>query len=458
MDNMELYYRTRADIPNSFKKYLDWKYGVIERAGLHIEDYTKQAIGLYVDYTGDTTQRLGKASGLTAGTDFNRFPMFGGRRRCNVLDDGTIAAYYGDENFVEDGSNGQVMVYQPKFYYRVDALETDDIDTGIGKHLRKANYWVSEKKLSGFKLHPAFVNESGQEVDYILISAYEGSLYDTSESVYITDDAQVMDANEDKLCSILGVKPASGKTQTLSRPNVEKLSNNRGVGWHGLTIKIASMEQMLMLIELGTANVQACIGRGVVSISDSPSTTNNSSYTGSTSSLGNSTGRASETINERDGTEYTETADGKTSIAFRGVENFWGNIIKAVYGINIMGSGSMGGGQPYICSDYNYAESKYSDNYIGAGFTLPNSSGYVTAFGYDAEYDYLFIPSECSESASEIIGDRCFITANLNGSRTAFIGGYWSYSVGRSAYCWTLNNVVGTRSRIYGGRLVYVPQ
>lgn len=459
MDNMELYYRTRADIPNSFKKYLDWKYGVIERAGLHIqEDYTKQAIGLYVDYTGDTTQRLGKASGLTAGTDFNRFPMFGGRRRCNVLDDGTIAAYYGDENFVEDGSNGQVMVYQPKFYYRVDALETDDIDTGIGKHLRKANYWVSEKKLSGFKLHPAFVNESGQEVDYILISAYEGSLYDTSESVYITDDAQVMDANEDKLCSILGVKPASGQTQTLSRPNVEKLSNNRGVGWHGLTIKIASMEQMLMLVELGTANVQASIGKGVVSISDSPSTTNNSSYTGSTSSLGNSTGRASETINERDGTEYTETADGKTSIAFRGVENFWGNIIKAVYGINIVGSGSMGGGRPYICSDYSFAESKYSDNYIGAGFTISNSSGYVTAFGYDAEYDWLFIPSECSESASEIIGDRCFITANLNGSRTAFIGGYWSYSVGRSAYCWTLSNVVGTRSRIYGGRLVYVPQ
>lgn len=39
-----------------------------------------------------------------------------------------------------------------------------------------------------------------------------------------------------------------------------------------------------------------------------------------------------------------------------------------------------------------------------------------------------------------------------------FIGGYWSYNVGRSAYCWTLNNVVGTRNHIYGGRLVYVPQ
>lgn len=458
MDNLEIYYRTHSNFPESLKKYMDWEYGVKRQIGIVDSDFSKQAIGLYVDYTGGTTQRLGKASGLTAGADFDRFPMFGGRRRCTVLDDGTITAYYGDENFVEDGSNGQVMVYQPKFYYRVDALETDDIDTGIGKHLRKANYWVSDKQLSGFKLHPAFYDESGNTVDYILISAYEGSLYDTSENEYITDDAQVMDANEDKLCSILGVKPASGKTQALSRPNVEKISNNRGVGWHGLTIKIASMEQMLMLVEHGTANVQASIGRGVVSTSDSPSTTNNAAYTGSTSSLGNSTGRASETTTERDGTEYTETADGKISVAFRGVENFWGNIVKSVYGINITGSGSMGGGQPYICSDYSFAESKYSDNYRGAGFTISNSSGYVTAFGYDAEYDWLFIPSECSESASEVIGDKCFITANLNGSRTAFIGGYWSYSVGRSAYSWTLTNVVGTRNRIYGGRLVYVPQ
>jgi hypothetical protein len=32
--------------------------------------------------------------------------MYGNRRRCNVLDDGTITAWYGDSNFKEDGSNG----------------------------------------------------------------------------------------------------------------------------------------------------------------------------------------------------------------------------------------------------------------------------------------------------------------------------------------------------------------
>lgn len=461
MDNFELWYRLhvkKGDMPESVAKYFNYKYGVKRRAGIISGDYTKQAIGLYVDYTNNVTQRLGKAAGLTAGTDFDQFPMFGGRRRCNVLDNGTITAHYGDSNFAEDGSNGQVMVYQPAFYYRVDALETDPISTGIGEHLRKANYWISDKKLSGFKLHPAFYNENGEAVSYILISAYEGSLYDTSAGAYITNDAQVMNAGEDKLCSIANVKPASCKTQALTRPNIEQLANNRGAGWHSLTIKVASAEQLLMLIELGTGNTQNAIGQGVVTISDSPNTTNNSSYTGSTSSLGNTTGRASETINERDGTEYTETANGKVSITYRGVENFWGNIWKSCYGVNIWGDGSMGGGQPYICADYNFVEDRNSGNYIGAGFTVTNAKGYIRAFGYSEDFDWLFMPSDVDVNANSVIGDYAYITANLSTFRVVVLGGYWDGGTDAGGFYWYLTRGVGRQRRTYGGRAVHVPQ
>ena len=58
--------------------------------------------------------------------------MYGGRKRCNVLDDGTITAYYGDVNYKEDGSNGQVMVYQPKFYYLMYPIKLEPITPGIG--------------------------------------------------------------------------------------------------------------------------------------------------------------------------------------------------------------------------------------------------------------------------------------------------------------------------------------
>lgn len=84
-------------------------------------------VGVQVDFANKTFKRLGGAEGKTKGTDFDVFPMFGGRKRCCVSNDGTILAYYGDNGYSEDGSNGQVMVYQPKFYYRVAPLRLEKI-------------------------------------------------------------------------------------------------------------------------------------------------------------------------------------------------------------------------------------------------------------------------------------------------------------------------------------------
>lgn len=407
-------------------------------------DYSKLP-GLEVDYEKCTTTRLGAAKNLTAGPQFNRFPMYAGRRRCNVSDNGTITAYVGDHNYREDGSNGQVMVYQPKFYYQVVPLKTDPQTDGIGYHLRRAQYWVSPKPQPEFKLHPAFINASGQEVDHILLSAYESSLYDTSALAYILDDAQVMDVAADKLSSIAGAKPASGKTQQFTRPNVEQLAQNRGPGWHGDTIKAESANQLLMAIELGAMNTQAAIGQGVVSILDTPNTENNSIITGGTSSLGNNTGMAN-------------GDNGKVSVSYRGMENPWGNIWKFVYGVNIWGDGTKKGGVPYICTDFNYAENKNSENYESAGFTLSNENGYISAMGYSEAFDWLFMPSETVGNSSLPVGDYLYITPNLNGYKIAPLGGSWGVSSGAGAFCWRLGIGVGTRDRYVGGRLVYVPQ
>ncbi|MGI6533892.1 MAG: hypothetical protein ACOX23_04670 [Peptococcia bacterium] len=65
-----------------------------------------------------TMTRLGDAEGKTAGADFNDFAPWSGMKLCNVADDGTITAYIGDGGFKRDGSNGQVMVKIPKFYYK----------------------------------------------------------------------------------------------------------------------------------------------------------------------------------------------------------------------------------------------------------------------------------------------------------------------------------------------------
>jgi len=417
-------------------------------------------VGIQVDYKNKTFKRLAGAANLTKGSDFDKFTMFGGRKRCNVADDGSIVAWYGDADYKEDGSMGQVMVYQPKFYYLVCPVEYDPIDTGIGYHLRKANYYVSEKPRVGFRLHPAFYDASGNEIDYFLTSAYEGSIYDTSASAYLLNDEQVMNTGEDKFSSIAGARPASGSSQNLTRPNIEAMAQNRGTNWHGDLIKQVSAEQMLMIIEMGMMNLQTAIAQGVISLAWTTGSDTTSSYaaaTGSTASLGNGTGRAEKTTTYEGGVAKEYTVDGKTSVCWRGKENFWGNIWKFVYGINIWGNGKMGGGQPYICSDFSFAESKNSGNYEPAGFTVTNANGYISAMGYSTACDWLFIASECLGNSSLPVGDYTYITVNLNDYRIAQLGGGWNYWDSAGGFCWYLAAGVGTRDRSIGGRLVYIP-
>lgn len=417
-------------------------------------------VGIQVDYKNKTFKRLAGAANLTKGSDFDKFTMFGGRKRCNVADDGSIVAWYGDADYKEDGSMGQVMVYQPKFYYLVCPVEYDPIDTGIGYHLRKANYYVSEKPRAGFRLHPAFYDASGNEIDYFLTSAYEGSIYDASASAYLLNDEQVMNTGEDKFSSIAGARPASGSSQNLTRPNIEAMAQNRGTNWHGDLIKQVSAEQMLMLIEMGMMNLQTAIAQGIVSLPWTTGSDTTSSYaaaTGSTASLGNGTGRAEKTTTYEGGVAKEYTVDGKTSVCWRGKENFWGNIWKFVYGINIWGNGKMGGGQPYICSDFSFAESKNSGNYEPAGFTVTNANGYISAMGYSTACDWLFIASECLGNSSLPVGDYTYITVNLNGYRIALLGGCWTYGGYAGGFYWYLINGVGFRGRNVGGRLVYIP-
>lgn len=423
--------------------------------------YTSEDIvGLCVDFENKTFTRLAGAVGLSQGVDFNKFAMYGGRRRCNVSDDGTILAYYGDEGYTEDGSNGQVMVFQPKFYYKVVPLKLEkNNDSSIGYHLRKVNYYVSSKPKTGFKLHPAFFDENGNAVDYILFSADEGSMFDVSANEYVNDGTNTDTAIEvgDLLCSVANVKPISGLKKPLNKVNLETMAQNRGSGWHLETIKATSANQLLMMIELGTMNSQTGIGQGIVSIPDNKAY-NCSSLTGSTAELGNSTGQATETVNEIGGTETTYNVNGKVSVTYRGVENPYGNIFKHIQGVNVWGDGSMCGGQPYVANNFTFNESKNSDNYEGVGFTLPNANGYINAMGYGKEeYDWLLLPSEIGGTSALPVGDFFYVTSDLNDYCIVLGGGSWNYGSFDGSFFGRCGYNVGSRDRSAGGRLLYVP-
>lgn len=457
---------------------VDYVATCIEDIKSYLGYIDKDIAGLQVDYKNGTFKRLAGAYGKSMGKDFNAFPMYGNRKRCNVENDGTIIAYYGDEEYLDD-DNPQVMVYQPAFWYKVVPLEYEKIENGIGYHLRKANYYVSSRPKLGFKRHPAFYDEQGNPIDYILFSAYEGSMLDVSRShsemgdhgMFVndsTDSTTIEYEDGDLLCSTGGQKPISGlRGESIgTRQNLETMAHNRGAGWHLSTIKAECANLLLMIIEMGTMNSQEAIGTGIGAISHNRSY-NCASLTGSTANLGNNTGRAEQTTNEIGGTEVVYTDEDKVAVTYRGIENPWGNIIKYVNGINIWGNGTMNGGQPYIADDFNFNENTHINNYKPAGFTLANTNGYISAMGWggdeNSDYDWLLLPSECGGDSALPVGDYCYHKPNLDGYKAVALGGNsissiaWMGISAMGALQWFCNYDSNYRTRLIGGRIIYIP-
>ena len=399
--------------------------------------------GVEVDFVNKKFTRLSGAVNRTPGAAFDSINAFGGRKRCNVADDGTVTAYYGDSGYTTTGKNAagtpvQVMVEQPKFYYKVVPMV---LEKGVkGMKIRKARYYVSDTLKPGFKVHPAFV-ENGNVNPYIYLAAFEGSLFDTSANAYILDNAQVADFAADKLSSIAGTKPAGGDTQNLTRANVRLLAQKRGAGWEQAYAATAAASQLLMLIEYASFNMQSAIGNGNTNQSSSAA---NIQYTGATVSLGNASGAVT-------------NANDIQLISYRGEENFWGNIWTWVDGMNEENPDPFESGQAGTLhvADHGFADNSKASPYKNTGIHPIQGSGYVSAFGYSEEFDWLFIAVEYSGNSSLPVGDYAW---NQNpGWRVAVLGGCCHNGSIAGAFCWILSNAASARYWAVGGRLVYVP-
>lgn len=423
--------------------------------------YTDNDIyGVEVDFVNKKFTRLAGAVGKTGGTSFDAIHCFGGRRRCNITNEGVVVAYQGDAAFTTTGAltqavtigettyavgtKVQVMVEQPKFYYKVVPLLTQIVSEGenYGQHMRKGRYYVSNTPKAGFKLHPAFIRNN-VEHDIIYLSAFEGSLYDASASAYILDDAQVADFSNDMLSSIANAKPMSGLTQNLTRANTRKLAQKRGTGWEQSYVATVSASQLLMLIEYASFNMQTVIGNGNVSKTDD-GTTNMAENTGATVTLGNASG-------------VVTNANGIQIISYRGEENPYGNIWKWVDGINVQNPSPFAAGQhgKVYVADNGFADNVSESPFKDTGICPAYGEGYVSAFGYSEEFDWLFIPTEHTGNTSLPVGD--YVWNNNPGWRVAPIGGSWNHGAIAGAFYWTLGSDASDRNRAIGGRLVYVP-
>ena len=145
--------------------------------------------GLSWNESTDAYTRRGTLAAFAAGVSPGNaaLPIQAAMRRCVISDAGVVQYYLSatDSTQKEDGTasdltgaDGQVMVQIPKFYYKYSWLAN-------------VHTWdISQFELAGFKVHPAFV-KNGAEMDFRYVGAYEGVLYDASQTTYTSDYSPV---------------------------------------------------------------------------------------------------------------------------------------------------------------------------------------------------------------------------------------------------------------------------
>lgn len=378
-------------------------------------------IGLEIDYANKTFKRLQGAKNKTAGNDFNSYTMLGGRKRCIVNEDGSIVRFLTTMDTIENIEDKRIMVYQPLCYFMRIPLST--VTTANGIKINKEQIYLSDTKYAGFELHPIFKDKDGNEVKYVLLPAYEsGTLRANGE--FVKDDQQNITFSTDKLVSIVNTKPISGYTQNFTYDVAEQMAENNGEGWQLTDLRFESLHQMLMSIEYGSMNLQNTFDLGLSRVNISGEV-NISSISGSTHSLLNESGRAENTTNITNGITNVYNEEGKCAISYRGLENPYGNIWRFIGGVEV--------------------ENRIlSCNGEEINFKLPTVPGWISAFGYDENHKWVFLPIECEGSSTLPVGDYSHLT-NSSTVNSGLAGGlinsqdncgpfYYGFNVAKANY------------------------
>ena len=411
--------------------------------------------GVEVDFSSKKITRLAGSEHFTAGADFDALDPWGGRKRCILTDEGVRLAYRGDAGYTESGAltqaitigeteypigtKVQVMVEQPIFYIKAVSVKAKNATSGKGKQYVKARFYISPTPKSGFSVPRAFYDMHGIPQDKIYLSAYEGSIYDTSATAQLLADEQVANFDDDKLCSIAGAKPCSGLTQNLTRANVRKLCNNRGEGWQSHNIFAMAVTEWLFMVEYASLDPQRNVGQGVSTFTDDGAT-NMAVVTGATAGIGNGSGIP-------DGGE-----SGKCSVTYRGEENLWGNIWTWLDCVNILAKGV---NEVWVTKIGTAPVDNTTEGYECLDAHATHSNGYVSSFGIDPQHPEILIPTEAS--GSDTFADYVYQNYTYDGFLVAVLGGRWGNG-SSCGFCLNLNGASSTRYRDVGGRLLYVPQ
>jgi len=329
-----------------------------------------------------------------------------------------------------DGSDGNVMVEIPRFYFRQTKSGTT------------TTWEISDIPLAGYSLHPAFF-KNGEIVDHRYIGAYDACYLDDTDSTYksglnLDDMTSNLDFSNDKLASVSGVYPLVGVT----RDECRTLASNLGSGWRVQDFWLTCAVQLLYLVEYGTFYSQNELGDGNVNGSYVGSSSNQSDSPHTIAGASNSWGNAS-----TDGTQPSAGAKSGTAyMSYRGIENVFGNCWNWVDGFNI---GIATDRDAWVSNNDTVFADDTSTNYTLLNGTMATSNNYATNI---LDIEGAFLPSSVGGSSSTYLTDYFY---QNTGARVAFFGGRASDGAQAGLFVWNVVLASSDASRSVGARLCY---
>lgn len=314
---------------------------------------------------------------------------------------------------VLNGIDGDVMVTVPSYFMKYNSDGNFEIDSIIPNR-RGTN------GRPGFFVHPAFLTKSGKVKPYILVGAYKGHVLNN------------------QLRSISGVVPTVSQTIS-SFTDKARQGRNTGTNKHDITRFYERMAlNLLFYFEFGTLDGQTAIGKGISEFGWNEGLVGTAlRVTGQSNSLGDRSG-------------YVVAGDGRTngkvSIRWRGIEDYWGNVWEFVNGFMISDTG------------YHFTNDVTKFLNMGAMETyakdlsakVPN--GYITDMEKIPSKEWMMIPKSTGGSASTYWCDY-FYSHDPTEQNIALTGGAWNLGASYGPACWYCHYVASTANSDFGARL-----
>ena len=468
LDSSEIYV-TEKDLENALqnaKLYSGKNYGIKR---------------LITDNTLPTWTRIADAEGLTAnatknGTevanDFDNLYPWSHIRKCNVdAATGQVLAYYGETGFQADGSNGEVMVKIPEFWWKRERLP--DEFGNVYEYIYIADYArAGYKKSEEFFVGAYIISTETTEGDTIIAHSRSGAIpkYNTTKANFrnyakaLGEGWQLMDYHYFLLQMLYLVEYAHYNSQSMlgngivgfntakaliAENNVNRIIvSSVGTGlWVGKTICIgatdawnSSVAADREITSIEDYNDGQVTGKAIhfngdpVNIAVNNVIWGSAQKTGENDSLGNASGCL---IN-----------DSYHSVNYRGIENIFGHMWQHIDGLNIKDYIA------YICKDpASYENDKFDAPYEKIGYVnAETTDSYIKKLGLDEKHPEVALPTEIGASSSTGACDNYWCA---EGNRIAYVGGgfynFWSKA---GFFAWPCSSASSSTYWYSGARLL----